>query len=102
MEMEEKKRILVVDDDKVVRESFKQILIMEGYSVDVAETGRQALEKIMAEFFTLVLVNNRLPDMSGKELQNKIQASMLDQRVILLGSEPLDPMKLLNLIKEDR
>ena len=98
--MEEKKRILVVDDDKVVRESFKQILIMEGYSVDVAETGRQALEKIMAEFFTLVLVNNRLPDMSGKELQNKIQTSMSDQRVILLGSEPLDPMKLLNLIKD--
>ena len=98
--MEQIKRILIVDDDEVVRESFRQILLMEGYSVDVAETGIQALEKLKAESFNLILINNRLPDMSGTELQNKIQTSIPGQRVILLGSKPLDPVKLLNLIEE--
>jgi DNA-binding response OmpR family regulator len=102
MEMEEKKRILVIDDDEVVRESFRQIFIMEGYSVDVAETGTQALERIKAGYFNLILVNNRLPDMSGKELKNKILKSMPNQRVVLLGSRISDPEKVLNLIKEDR
>jgi DNA-binding response OmpR family regulator len=97
-----KRRVLIVDDDEVVRESFRQILVNEGYGVDVAETGIQALDRIKVGSFNLIVVNNRLPNMSGKELKNKILKNIPSQRIILLGSRIYDSVKLLNLIKEDK
>jgi len=64
----EKKRILVVDDEKTVLESFREILELKGYSVDTAETGREAIEKSKANIYNLALLDIRLPDMEGTEL----------------------------------
>ena len=63
-----KKRILIVDDDKAVVESFKAILQLEGYLVETAENGREALEKCGAGFFNVVLLSIELPDMEGTKL----------------------------------
>jgi len=64
----EKKRILIVDDEKAVLKSFRGILELKGYSVDTAETGREAIEKSKASFYNLALIDIRLPDMEGTEL----------------------------------
>ena len=64
----EKKRILVIDDDEVVRKNFKATLELEGYNVDTAVTGKEALEKSNANFYTLTLIDIRLPDMEGTQL----------------------------------
>ena len=64
----EKKRILVIDDDEVVRKNFKAILELEGYNVDTAATGKEALEKSNANFYNLALIDIRLPDMEGTQL----------------------------------
>jgi len=64
----EKKRILVVDDESAVLKSFRGILELKGYSVDTAETGREAIEKSKASFYDLALIDIRLPDMEGTEL----------------------------------
>jgi len=64
----EKKRILVIDDDEVVRKNFKATLELEGYNVDTAVTGKEALEKSNANFYNLTLIDIRLPDMEGTQL----------------------------------
>jgi DNA-binding NtrC family response regulator len=64
----EKKRILVIDDDEVVLKNFKAILELEGYIVDTAVTGKEAIDKSNASFYNLALVDIRLPDMEGTQL----------------------------------
>ena len=64
----EKKRILVIDDDEVVRKNFKAILELEGYNVDTAVTGKEAVDKSNANFYNLALIDIRLPDMEGTQL----------------------------------
>jgi len=62
------KRILAVDDDKAVLRNFKQILELEGYIVDTAETGRDAIDRSNSKSYNLALIDIRLPDMDGTEL----------------------------------
>ena len=64
----EKKRILVIDDDEVVRNNLKAILELEGYNVDTAVTGKEAVDKSNASFYNLALIDIRLPDMEGTQL----------------------------------
>ena len=63
-----KKRILIVDDDEVVLKGFREVLELEGYRVDTAMTGREAIEKSEANFYHLALLDIRLPDMEGTDL----------------------------------
>jgi DNA-binding NtrC family response regulator len=61
-------RILVIDDDKGVRDSLEAVLKEEGYEVDLAENGQQAIQKSKANYYNLALVDLRLPDMDGLKL----------------------------------
>ncbi len=62
------KRILVIDDDEAVRKSMARLLQFEGYQVDTAKTGMEAVEKSKLNFYNLALIDIRLPDMEGTEL----------------------------------
>ena len=66
--MESKKSILIVDDDPSIRKVLAAILEEKGYSVETAETGKQAIQKSKIKFFNLALLDIRLPDMEGTEL----------------------------------
>lgn len=66
--MDERLRILVIDDDESVRRTAAAILENEGYRVDTAENGKQAIEKSNAEPYRVALIDFRLPDMEGTEL----------------------------------
>lgn len=70
--MEEKKSILIVDDDKDILETLSEFLGFKGYSVDTAETGREALDKSKTRLFNLALLDIKLPDMEGTELLAKL------------------------------
>jgi ActR/RegA family two-component response regulator len=62
-------RILVVDDDKQVRAYLSRVLSkLGGFSVEVAETGEEALQMIETAMFDLALVDLKLPDMDGLRL----------------------------------
>jgi DNA-binding response OmpR family regulator len=65
---EDKKRILVVDDDLNILKVFKSILEKEGYVVETADTGKEALKKIKKEKFDVWLIDVKLPDMEGTDL----------------------------------
>ena len=83
--IEDKKRILVVDDDVSILRVFKHILEKEGYTVEIAETGKDALEKIENEKFDVCLVDVRLPDMDGTDLLLNIPNDSRTIKIIITG-----------------
>jgi len=71
-----KKTILVVDDDKSILRTFTRILQKSGYEIEVAETGKEAMEKAEGRHYDLALVDIRLPDMDGTELLAKLKKQL--------------------------
>ena len=80
-----KKRILVVDDDVNILRVFKSVLEKEGYIVETAETGKDALIKIQKVKFTVYLVDVNLPDMDGTDLLLKIPKDPKTIKIIVTG-----------------
>ena len=66
--MSEHARILVIDDDESIRKVLKTILEDEGYIVDTAENGKEAIKKSKEGFYNLALIDIKLPDMEGTKL----------------------------------
>lgn len=66
--MGENARILVVDDEESIRKVLATILEEEGYIVDTAKNGKEAIKESQANFYNLALIDIRLPDMEGTKL----------------------------------
>jgi DNA-binding NtrC family response regulator len=81
-------RILVVDDDKSIRKTLEAILKGEGYSVDSAEYGQQAIKKTHGGYYNLALIDIRLPDMEGTELLTKMKDTTPKMRKIIITGYP--------------
>ena len=61
------KNILVVDDEKVIRDLFKRVLGLKGYSVTVAESGKNAIERVKKNEFDIAFIDIVMPEMDGVE-----------------------------------
>ena len=83
-----KKNILVVDDDKSILRTFTRILNKSGYEIDVAETGKEAIEKSNKKCYDLALIDIRLPDMDGTDLLVKMKPSMKNAVKIMITGFP--------------
>ena len=70
------KRILILDDDKLVTKSLARLLEREGYSIGCAESGSQAMELVKESDFDLVVSDIRMPAMSGIEAAKNINSIM--------------------------
>lgn len=66
-------RILIVDDEPIVRNSLASWFEEEGYSVNVAASGRETLEKLTQEEWDIYLLDIKMPGMDGLELQRRIK-----------------------------
>jgi DNA-binding NtrC family response regulator len=77
-------RILVVDDEEIIRESLSFILKKEGYSVEEAENGRAAYEKLLEQSFDLVISDLEMPAMKGTQLLAEIKKLNLQTMVIII------------------
>lgn len=71
--MNEITKILVVDDERGLREGCRRILESEGYSVDLAEDGKQGLELLQKNSYDLMLVDLMMPVMGGLQLMDEIK-----------------------------
>jgi two-component system, OmpR family, phosphate regulon sensor histidine kinase PhoR len=80
--MTETVKILVVDDEKGIREGCRRILTAEGYAVDVAEDGKQGLEMVKAKPYDLLLVDLMMPVMGGIELMEEVRR--FDPEIIMI------------------
>ena len=63
-----KGRILVIDDEPDIRESLEAFLMLEGYSVELAENGGEGLEKLASGDYDVVLLDLMMPDRSGMDV----------------------------------
>ena len=77
-------KILVVDDEEIIRDSLFYILEKEGYIVDKAENGKIAYEKMIANHFDLVITDIEMPMMKGTELLEKIKTLNYQTSVIMI------------------
>lgn len=84
-------RILVVEDDCVLRLMNTEVLISSGYQVDAADSGASAWSALQTNGYDLVVTDNNMPKVTGVELVAKIHAAGLNVPVIMAtGSYPTD------------
>ena len=118
--MDKHTRILVVDDDESITRTMKAILEDEGYKVDIAATGMEAIKKTEETAYNVALLDIRLPDMEGVELLKLMKDAVPRTRKIMVTGypsmqnaitalnknadaymiKPVDIEKLLNTVKE--
>lgn len=79
-----KYKILVVDDEPLIRESLYEILRIEGYSVQMAQSGQEAVKLIQSSTFDIVVTDYKLPKMSGMELLEIIKKDYSKIEVIMI------------------
>jgi DNA-binding NtrC family response regulator len=80
--------VLVVDDEKTVCNSCKKILTQEGYNVEVALTGEEALGKIKGDGFDLVITDWKMPQIDGLEVARRIKKEKPNTAVIIITGYP--------------
>lgn len=78
------RRVLVVDDESLVCDAVRMLLTVDGYAVETANDGAQALAKFEAGKFDLVLVDYEMPNMKGDQLAVFIKERAPRQPVIML------------------
>ncbi|MDE3059004.1 MAG: sigma-54-dependent Fis family transcriptional regulator [Bacteroidota bacterium] len=77
-------RILIVDDEELIRESLSYVLQKEGYEIDEAENGKQAFDKVTRAPYDIVITDIEMPEMRGTELLEKIAQRSPQTFVIII------------------
>jgi two-component system nitrogen regulation response regulator NtrX len=78
-------RILIIDDEKSIRRSLREILEFEKYIVDEAEDGQEGFTKITSEQFDLVLCDVKMPKLDGLELLQKLSKEEADVPLVMMS-----------------
>ncbi|MCB9614157.1 MAG: response regulator [Sandaracinus sp.] len=82
--MEERARILVVDDEEVIREVIADFLSMEDFAVQTAANGREAIAELDRGRFDLVLSDLKMPHVGGLELLEEMQRRQLKTKAVIM------------------
>jgi CheY-like chemotaxis protein len=90
------KKILVIDDDKLILITLKRLLIREGYQVITALSGQFALKKIEEDNFDLIISDIKMPQMDGIETVKKIREFLAQH-----GRNPIPEIFITAYAKED-
>jgi CheY-like chemotaxis protein len=79
-----KARILAVDDEPIVLDSFRKILVIAGYSVDTVETGLEAVGLVRKNDYDFVFTDFKMPEMDGVEVTKAVKHLRPDVDVVLI------------------
>lgn len=82
------KKALVVDDTKNIRILLEKTLELEGFSVETASSGSQALDKLKTQSYDLVFLDIKLPEVSGTEVLRKIRREGNNTPIIIITAYP--------------
>ncbi len=77
-------KILIVDDEKTIRETLSLILSEEGYTCNTAANGAEALEKVREANYDLIITDLKMPEMGGLELMEKVRTFSSKISVIII------------------
>ena len=78
-------KILIIDDERSIRNSLKEILSDEGYDVDVAEDGVQGCAMVDKEKYSVIFCDIKMPGMDGLEVLDKLVAMGVDSAVVMIS-----------------
>jgi CheY-like chemotaxis protein/glycine cleavage system H lipoate-binding protein len=79
-----KARILCVDDEQVILDSFRKILVLDGYSVDTVQTGQEALGLLQTHHYDFVFTDLKMPAMSGMDVTKSVKHIRPDIDVVII------------------
>src|SRR5690606_4266517 len=77
--------VLIIDDERSIRTALREILELENFSVDDAEDGKSAMDKLNSKKYDLVLCDIKMPKMDGLEVLDKILEREDDIPVIMIS-----------------
>jgi DNA-binding NtrC family response regulator len=83
MTLDERQSILVVDDEEIIRDLLTEVL--EDYAVSIAVDGQEAIDKIGADHFDLVITDLRMPNISGEEVVRFARQESPKTKVIVIS-----------------
>jgi DNA-binding NtrC family response regulator len=89
-------KILIIDDERAIRNTLKEILEFEGYTIDVAENGRAGLDRALAGAYDLIFTDIKMPELDGLEFLSHYRAGMAEHNseeapvVVITGHGSVD------------
>ena len=92
VENHETVRILIIDDEPVIRDLLFDVLSRKGYEVDTASDGAMGLEKADASQYRVVFTDIRMPGMNGVEVYKRLKAISPKSKVIVMTGYGLEEM----------
>ena len=78
-------KILIIDDERSIRNSLKEILADEGYDVEVAENGMQGCEMADKEKYSVIFCDIKMPGMDGMEVLDRFTEMGIDSAVVMIS-----------------
>ena len=78
-------KILIIDDERAIRNSLKEILADEGYDVDVAENGVLGCQMVDKEKYSVIFCDIKMPEMDGMEVLDKLNEMGVDAAVVMIS-----------------
>lgn len=78
-------KILIIDDERSIRNSLKEILVDEGYDVDVAENGAQGCQIVDKEKYSVIFCDIKMPEMDGLEVLDRLNEMGVDSAVVMIS-----------------
>jgi two-component system NtrC family sensor kinase len=90
------KRVLVVDDEDMILQMIRQVLISNGYKVDIAHDGESALRRLNQYHYDLALCDWRMPGLTGEQVCERLEASnpeMSKRLIFITGHETNDKVQ---------
>ena len=78
-------KVLIVDDERAIRYSLKEILEMENYQVETAENGAEGLQKAEKEKYDAIFCDIKMPEMDGTEMLSRLVEEGVETPVIMVS-----------------
>jgi len=78
-------KILIIDDERAIRNSLSEILSDEGYSVDTAQDGLEGTEMALKEHYNIIFCDIKMPQMDGQEVLEKLIGEGVDSAIVMIS-----------------
>jgi len=79
-------KILIIDDEKSIRSTLREILEYEKYTIDEAQDGQEGLDKLISSKYDIALCDVKMPKMDGIELLERVQMAGIDTQFIMISA----------------
>ena len=96
------KRLLIVEDDKSIRETLHEALVAEGYQVEACKTGDEAETRVFSQFDTrkkidLIVLDLMLPNLNGIELCRRVRKNNIKTPILIVSAKDSESDRVLGL-----